>query len=186
LEGTHSESEPRAFAHLLDQFAALSEAAENAGGTPGTVTGGHHDLGADIWLSTDPAGHSAMACQVSGQGGFRLSLEAGDSGAWACLGMRLPTETLRRGQYLGVLVAVQSETPVSFTPTLRYFPATGGLLDVPAQAPVFLSGRSAGNLSHIQLDPRQLDTALGCELNLFFHNDAFAADFLKIEPLLIL
>ena len=178
MEELQDISQNRAFAHLLDQLAALSE------GASGTVTAGHHDLGPDLWLSADPAGQTVMSYRSS-EHGVRLSVEAGDTGAWACLGMRLPIETLRQGRYLGLLVAVACETLISFTPKLRYFFKDGGLQDNTTPAPVILAGGSREHLAYMPLDPQRLQAASGCELNLFFNNDAFVADFLKIEPLLI-
>jgi hypothetical protein len=171
--------ESPSFKDLSDQITALHE------GDGATVTAGHHDLGADLWLSSDPAGLAVLACAPSEQG-IALSLEAGDSGAWACLGMRLPIETLRGARYLGMLVALNSQSLISFTPTLRYLLKDGGLQDVATANPVILAGGAREHLSHIPVDRELLDAALGCELNLFFHNDAFTADFSKLESLLIL
>ena len=168
-----------AFPGLSDQINALQGMAQ------ATVTGGHHDLGPDLWLSSDPAGQTVMSCGP-GEHGVRLTLEAGDSGAWACLGMRLPPEVLRRGRYLGLLLDVRAEGVISFTPTLRYFLADGGMHDEAAPMPVLLAGGARTHLSHIPLDPDRAQQARGCELNLFFSSDAFAAEFAKIEPLLIL
>jgi hypothetical protein len=176
LEKTEDMPEAGAFAHLLDQVKALHE---------GAVTAGHHDLGPDLWLSADPAGQAVMTCAPS-EHGFRLSLEAGDSGAWACLGMHLPIEALRAARYLGLLVVVSSEPLISFTPTLRYFLKDGGMQDVPVSLPVVLAGGQREHLSHIPLDSTRLDAASGCDLNLFFHSDQFTAEFLKFEPLQIL
>ncbi|PCH75605.1 MAG: hypothetical protein COC12_00225 [Rhodobacteraceae bacterium] len=178
MEEKQETPDTRAFAGLLDQVAALHE------GTGGTATAGHYDLGPDLWLSADPAGQAVMG-HVPCEGGVRLSLEAGDSGAWVCLGMRLPVEILRNGRYLGLLVEARAESLLSFTPTLRYFPKGGGLQDVPVPAPVLLAGGAHEHLSYIPIDPERLEAAWGCELNLFFHNDVFTADFSRIEPLLI-
>lgn len=151
---------------------------------PVSVISGHLDLGPDLWLSTDPAGQGQLSCRPSGEG-FALRLEEGDSGAWAALGMRLPVAALKPARYLGLLVGVRESDVVSFTPTLRYH-FVEGMTDVPTSAPVVLAGGLREQLSHIPIDPGHLDRATGCELNLFFHTDAFVAEFSAIEPLLIL
>lgn len=173
-------TEAPAFSHILDQLSALQE---------GSVTGGHLDLGPDIWLSCDPAGRAVMSCRPA-EPGFKFTLKAGDSGAWACLGMRLNPETLRAGRSLGLMLGVESENLLCCTPTLRYFLKAGGMQDVPASAPVVLApvapaSGAREHLSYIPLDADQLAEASGCELNLFFHVDVFAGSFTKLEPLLI-
>lgn len=167
-----------ALAPLREQIGRLTEAAE------AKVRAGHLDLGPDLWLSTDPAGRGELSCQPSSEG-FALRLEAGDSGAWSALGMRLPVAALKSARYLGLLIGLRSGDVFSFTPTLRYYHPEG-LTDVPTAAPVILAGGPREHLSHIPLDPEQLDRATECELNLFFHTDSFVAEFSGIEPLLIL
>lgn len=167
-----------ALASLRRQIGHLAEADE------ATVTAGHLDLGADIWLSTDPAGQGAMTC-LPVEAGFILRLEAGDSGAWAALGMRFGPEQLAGARYLGLLVAQRAGDVVSFTPTLRFF-RPEGLRDVPSATPVLLAGGPRETLAHIRIDPGDIAGATGCELNLFFHSDAFVAEFTRLEPLLIL
>ncbi|MCB1355983.1 MAG: hypothetical protein KDK53_05620 [Maritimibacter sp.] len=169
-----------AFAALSEQIAALHE----GGGT--TVTAGHLDLGPDLWLSTDPAGRAALTCRPS-EAGFALKLEAGDSGAWACLGARLPVDVLARGRYLGVMIEGDSRGALSFTPTLRYFAAEGGgLTDVPTPEPLVLAGRPRARLAWIPLDPALLAASAASEVNLFFHNDGMELDVARLEILLIL
>jgi hypothetical protein len=172
-------SETPAFSHLTDQFTALHE------GPGGAVAAGHLDLGPDLWLSADPAGQAVMAHEPC-EPGVRLSLTAGDSGGWACLGLRIAPGILAQARYLGLLTAGESESLISFTPTLRYFLRGGGLRDVATQAPVILARGVREHLAYIPVDRELLDGASGCELNLFFHTDAFVAEFSKIEPLLIL
>lgn len=168
---------PEGFAKLREEIARLQEAA------PATVTAGHLDLGPDLWLSADPAGQAELSCQPS-DAGVTLHLEGGDSGGWAALGMRLPLEALKQARYLGLLVRLSDGDVISFTPTLRYR-HPDGVTDVHTPGPVILAGGPREHLSHIPLAPEHLDRATGCELNLFFHNDSFAADFTAIEPLLI-
>lgn len=170
-------SEKRALADLAEQIDGLTAAPE------ARITAGHLDLGPDLWLSMDPAGRAAMTC-LPAEAGFILRLEEGDSGAWACLGMRIAPQALQGARYLGLLVALRSGDVISFTPTLRYVRAEG-TQDVPAATPVLLAGGPREHLSHIPVDPGQLDSATGCELNLFFHSNAFVAEFARIEPLLI-
>lgn len=162
---------------LRGQLAHLRE------GDPVAVTAGHLDLGPDLWLSADPAGQAELSCQPS-DAGVTLHLEGGDSGGWAALGMRLPLEALKQARYLGLLVRLSDGDVISFTPTLRYR-HPDGVTDVRTPGPVILAGGAREHLSHIPLAPEHLDRATGCELNLFFHNDSFAADFTAIEPLLI-
>lgn len=149
-----------------------------------TVTAGHVDIGAGIWLSCDPAGRAVMRFEPT-PGGFTLALEGADSGAWACLGMYLAPGALTMARYLGLLVAVGSGSPVSFTPTLRYA-RPGGLLDVGAVQPVVLAGGAREHLAYIPTDPAMLDGTTGCELNLFFHSNSFTSEITRLEPLLIL
>lgn len=184
MENAHARPETRAFADLLDQIAALRDGAVTGpvtGTVTGTVTGGHHDLGPDIWLSGDPGGRAVLTSAPC-EGGFRLSLEAGDSGAWACLGMRLPVDVLRGARYLGLLIEVAAGDVMSFTPSLRYFLAQG-TEDVPTPAPVFLAGGARAHLAHIPLDAGLLAGSAQCELNLFFNSDHFEVDFIRLEPL---
>jgi len=162
---------------LREQIAALSE------GKSMSVKAGHLSLGADLWLSADPAGQAEMSCAPAGEG-FSLSLERGDSGAWAALGMRLPLEALRQARFLGLLVRLRSGGILSFTPTLRYY-LSAGRIDAPTSAPVILAGGPREHLSYIPIDPVHLERARGAELNLFFHTDSVAAEFAGIEPLLI-
>ncbi len=171
---------PGAFEDLREQIEALRSGADHV------VIAGHRDLGPALWLSCDPAGRAEMTCRSSdGDAGILLRLEAGDSGAWAALGMRLPVEVLRKGRYLGLLVRLQTGDVFSFTPSLRYF-MSEGINDVSAPVPVILAGGPREHLSYIPIDSDLLEQASGCELNLFFHSDSFVAHFSAIEPLLIL
>lgn len=176
MDEARNEPQTAAFADLHTQIHHLSEAPVS------TVTAGHLDLGDGLWLSADPAGRARMTCQPA-EAGFVLRLEDGDSGAWACLGMRIAPEHLRGARYLGLLVAQRAGDVVSFTPTLRFF-RPGGLDDLPA-TPVLIAAGSREHLSYIPVDPAQLAAVTGCELNLFFHSNAFVAEFARLEPLLM-
>lgn len=167
-----------ALKNLRHHIEALKDAPERH------IVAGHLDLGPDLWLSSDPAGRASMSCHPTGEG-FVLRLEEGDSGAWAALGMRLSPEDLKQGRYLGLLIRLRSGDMLSFTPSLRYYHSEG-MQDVTTEAPVVLAGGPRENLSHIPLDPEQMDRATGYELNLFFHVNSFVAEFSVIEPLLIL
>jgi len=125
-----------------------------------------------------------MSCQP-GENGFVLRLQDGDSGGWACLGMRFSPRALAETRYLGLLVALSEGGTVSFTPTLRYL-FEDGMRDVPAAEPVFLAGNGVSFLAHIPVDAEALGRAIGCELNLFFHDNAFAVTFRTLEPLRII
>lgn len=164
---------------LREHLASLSL----GGGSEATVTAGHVDLAPDVWLSADPAGKCTMSC-LPGEGGFRLRLEEADSGGWACLGMRFRPEALAGTRYLGLLAALSAGDMISFTPTLRYL-FDEGMRDDPAAEPVFLMGSGPAFLAHIPVDVAALETATGCELNLFFHNNSFTVTFTALELLRI-
>ena len=151
--------------------------------SPAEVTSGHCDLAPGLWLSTDPEGQGHLAVQP-GEDRLSLSLSEGDSGAWACLGMLLPLDELKRARFLGLLAALDRGDLVSMQPTLRYFHGDRAQ-DVPA-APLLLSPGRGESLAHIPLDAGLLDSASGCELNLFFHTNRFEAEFTRLEPVLIL
>lgn len=164
------------FAELHEQIGHLSEAPE------AMVVAGHLDLGDSLWLSADPNGRARMTCQPA-DGGFVLRLEEGDSGAWACLGMRFSPEKLAGARYLALIVTQNAGDVVAFTPSLRYF-RPAGMQDAAAE-PVLMAGGSREHLSWIPIDPDLLADASGCELNLFFQNNAFVAEFTRIEPLVM-
>lgn len=166
-----------AFPGLLAQIAALGEREAV------TVTAGHADLGPGLWLSCDPSGQAVMGCHPAGAG-FRLTVGDGDSGAWACLGMRLPPETLGRGRYLGVLSETESGALVSFAPSLRYH-LEDGMRDVAPPEPVVQPSGRRTQLAHIPIDPALPARASRCELNLFFHTGQVDMRFFRLEPLLI-
>lgn len=147
------------------------------------ISAGHLDLGPDLWLSTDPAGHAKIAC-LPAQEGFMLHLKGGDSGAWAALGMRLPFEALKQARYVGMVIGMRGGDLFSVTPTLRYY-FPDDMTDIPTQAPVIMAGGPRECLAYIPLDPGLLERAVGAELNLFFHTDSFAAELTKLEPLLM-
>lgn len=167
-------------AHLHDQIAALFSGAEH------DVQAGHTDLGPDIWLSTDPEGQARIEIHPAEGGGITVSLSEGDSGGWCCVGMRVPAETLAPARYAGILMALGTDMLVSYTPTLRYHLHAGGHQDVPVAEPVVTIGQDREILSYIPVDQGLLEQSRECEINLFFHNDAFMASLRKLEPLLIL
>lgn len=173
---TETSSEGGAFAALTAQIAALQG---------GAVRAGHLDLGPDLWLSADPGGRATLTCQPE-EGRMVLRLEAGDSGAWSALGLRLPVETLARGRYLGLMVEATARGALSFTPTLRYVAGGGGTVDVAPPEPVVLAGGPRRHLAWLPLDRDRLAASRACELNLFFHNDAMQLEIARLEPLLIL
>lgn len=177
MSGEFSEAPP--FEFLRKQVADLSS------GDPRRIVAGHLDLGPDLWLSTDPSGRGAMECRPT-DAGFALDLAEGDSGRWCSLGMRLPVAPMVSARFVGVLVDLGCETFVSYTPTLRYRLRDGGIHDVPTPAPVALAGGRREVLSHIPLSPDRLAAADVCELNLFFHDNAFAAEIFRLDPVLIL
>jgi hypothetical protein len=182
LDDTQDTFQADSITRLRQQLAGL---AGPDGAPEARVTGGHRDLGPDIWLSSDPAGQGELICTPA-ETGFTLQLSQGDSGAWACLGMRFGPGALTGMRYLGLLLAVRGDDVVALTPTLRYFHDTG-VSDVPTALPVVLAGGGSGggreHLAHIPVDPQALEHATGCELNLFFLRDAFVATFEKLEPL---
>lgn len=173
---TETSSEVGAFAALTAQIDALEG---------GAVRAGHLDLGPDLWLSTDPGGRATLTCQP-GERGISLRLEAGDSGAWAALGLRLPVEILARGRFLGLMIEATARDALSFTPTLRYVARDGGSGDVAPPEPVVLAGGTRRHLAWLPLDHDRLAASRVCELNLFFHNDAMQLEIARLEPLLIL
>lgn len=153
-------------------------------GAPVEVTAGHRDIGPGLWLSSDPGGQAHLAIAPS-EAGFVVRLEKGDSGAWACLGMLIAPEALKPARYLGLLAVRAGGATVSFSPTLRYFQGDR-IHDTPADMPMILAGAGREYLAHIPLDRERLETASGCELNLFFHTDGFETELSRIEPVLIL
>ena len=127
-----STPDTRSFPNLLDQIAALH------GADPAEIRAGHLDLAPGLWLSTDPAGQGRLACAPAPEG-FRLTLEQGDSGRWAALGMYLPRDKLESARYFGLLVRASTDTVFACTPTLRYNLEQGGFEDSPTR-PMVLSG----------------------------------------------
>lgn len=164
--------------HLRSQISALAEVA------PREVRAGHLDLGEDLWLSCDPAGHAQMGV-FPGDEGFALELKAGDSGRWACLGARLASSLLAQARYVGLRLGVRSESLIACRPTLRYFLPEGKMHDVPVAAPVLLVPGTREMLVHIPVDRELATRASGCELNIFFLDDAFRAEAVQLEPLLM-
>ena len=156
--------------------ALRAQIAELADRAPAGARAGHSALGADIWLSTDPAGRATLACQGREAGGFSLALTEGDSGGWAALGLRLPAGALSGARYLGLMVEAKSPTPVTFTPTLRT-PAG----DTPAPEPMIATPTPRARLAWFPLDPAHREGS--CEINIFFHDDTATLDILRLEPL---
>jgi hypothetical protein len=168
-----------AFPALTDRLRAL------ASGDAVSVTAGHRDLAEGLWLSCDPEGETDMTCAPV-SGGFSLGVSRGDSGRWTCLGMRLPTETLARGRYLGLLIAARPGALVSLTPRLRYILRDGLLRDMGPTLPVVLPAGAREHLAHLSIDPALLARAETVELNLFFHTPEMQMTITRLEPLLIL
>lgn len=166
-----------AFPELLAQIRNLATA------PPVSITAGHADLGPDLWLSADPSGRAEMACSP-GEEGWRLRLKAGDSGNWACLGLRLPAPTLQKGRALGVLIGMTPRQTGRFTPTLRYY-LPEGAADVPGAECLFPKDEARQRLVRIPLDGTRLAQAQGCEVNLFFHGPNLDTKIALLEPLLI-
>lgn len=153
--------------------------------TSGEVRAGHLDLAPGIWFSADPAGRAQLSLRPADAGGFTLGLEQGDSGAWACLGMRLPPAALAATRYLGLLVELRGGDTCAFRPVLRYWLGEG-MRDVSAAAPVVLPGGAGVRLAYIPTDPELAAAARDCELNLFFLSNHFEAEVARLEPLLML
>lgn len=154
--------------------------------TPAEIRAGHHDLFPGLWLSSDPKGESRMELHPL-EGGFRLVLDKGDSGAWACIGLQIRPEILKPARYLGLMVALGGAggTVVALQPMLRYFHGDH-MEDVPSPAPLLLTPGAGPRLAHMPLVADKLESAGGCELNMFFNSNAFDAEFVQLEPLLIL
>lgn len=189
LEDTQNPDQADDFTRLRDQLTGLGSET----GSEKRVRAGHLDLGPDIWLSTDPNGGCEMMCRPSKQGadpGFEVHLSGGDSGKWACLGMRFGPGALRGLRYLGLLTALRGDGLVAFYPTLRYFKEGGDVQDVATAMPVILTGGGQGpgraHFAHIPIEATQLEGVTGCELNLFFLRNSFAVTFDRIEPLRVL
>ncbi len=144
---------------------------------------GHRELAPDLWLSTDPSGQAWVGFAPT-EAGFELRVNGADSGAWAALGMRLAAADLAPGRYLGLRLAVADGDVAAFTPTLRYY-LPDGSQDVRAPI-VILPGGPREHLAWLPIDHALLQQATGCELNLFFHTDAFRLDLAALEPLLMI
>lgn len=187
MKDTQNPDQADEFAHLREQLAGLGTA--SGPDSEKRVRAGHLDLGPGIWLSTDPNGGGEMMCRPSDQG-FEMHLRRGDSGKWACLGMRFGPGALRGLRYLGLLTALRGDGMVAFHPTLRYFGEGGGVHDVATAMPVILTGGGQGpgraHFAHIPIEADRLEGVTGCELNLFFIRDSFAVIFDRIEPLRVL
>lgn len=182
MKDTQNMVQADSFTRLRNQLAGLAQAPEKR------VRAGHQELGPDIWISTDPDGQGEMICRPSGEG-FEVHLSGGDSGKWACLGMRFGPSALNGMRYLGLLTSLRGEGLITFRPTLRYFEAEG-VRDVPTALPVVLTGGGEtpgrAHFAHIPVDGDRLAGVTGCEMNLFFLRDSFVAHFDTIEPLRIL
>ncbi|OED45825.1 hypothetical protein AB838_22150 [Rhodobacteraceae bacterium (ex Bugula neritina AB1)] len=168
-----------ALASLRDQIAALAE------GEAQEVLAGHLDLGDGLWLSCDPAGRTRMKLGRSG-GGMAFEVAEGDSGGWACLGMRMQAEELKQARYVGLRLALHSSGVISCRLALRFFLPEGGFRDIQTPAPDLLPPGRREVLLHVPSDPELAARAGACELNLFVLDDRLQADGLQIEPLLML
>lgn len=164
---------------LRDQITALRE------GAPKEVLAGHLDLGADLWLSCDPASQTRMLLAPMEEG-LSLEVTAADGGHWTCLGMRLQPGELAQARRAGVLVSLHSDGMVSYQPSLRYFLPEGGFQDRAAASPVVMAPGAREMLSHIPVDAELAACATGCELNLFFLDNDLRAEGLRFEPLMML
>lgn len=166
-----------AFAALCDALAALSHTPRHE------VTAGHLDIGPGLWLSCDPGGRARMS--LAGGDGFTLELERGDSGRWACLGLRLDPEILRGGRYLGVLIEARCQGSAVINPVLRYLPARGPHHDTGPDLPMVMAPGPQSCLRHIAIAPDRLADIRDSELNLFFQTDRAELHITKLEPLLM-
>lgn len=164
--------------HLRHQISALPEAA------PREVRASHLELGEGLWLSCDPAGQARMSV-TPGENGFALELEGGDSGRWVCLGLRLDPKELVHARYAGLRLSLHGTSLIACCPTLRYFLPEGGMRDVPVAAPLLLAPGVREVLAHIPVDRELAGRAGNCELNIFFLDDAFRAEAVQLEPLLM-
>lgn len=164
---------------LRDQISALQE------GAPSKVQAGHLDLGPDLWLSCDPDSQTQMHLTPVEEG-LRLEVVAGDGGRWTCLGLRVQPTELALARQIGLLVSLRSDRVVSYRPSLRYFLPEGGFQDQATPAPVVMAPGAREVLSHLPVDAELAARATGCELNLFFLDDAVRAENLRLDPLLML
>lgn len=166
---------------LQDQAARLSLLE-----SPKEARAGHQDLFPGLWLSTDPKGEGRLDLHPT-ETGFRLTLDKGDSGAWACIGLQISPAALKPARYLGLMAALGGSggTMVALQPMLRYFHGDH-MEDVPSPAPLLLNAGSGAQLAFMPLESAKLESAGGCELNMFFTGNAFEAEFTRLEPLLIL
>lgn len=160
---------------LQGQIAAL------AGGARREVRAGHLDLGEDLWLSCDPGGQALLALEP-GEDGLVLELEAGDSGRWNCLGMRIPADLLVQAQEVVLSLGLRSTSLIACSPVLRYFLPEGGFRDAGTGGPLLLAPGTRTVRPVIPVDRALAEQAAGCELNLFFLSDGFRADCLRLEP----
>ena len=163
---------------LHAQIAALA-----AGGRR-EICAGHLDLGDDLWLSCDPAGQAQLALEP-GEDGLVLELEAGDSGRWACLGMRIPVESLAQARDAELALDLHSGSLIACAPVLRYFLPEGGFRDTGVGEPLLLAPGTRSARPVIAVDRELAAQAVGCEFNLFFLGNRFRAERLRFEPRLL-
>ena len=175
MENTDIRPAGPGFPNLIQRISALS--------TAGRVEAraGHADLAPGLWLSTDPAGQAVLAAEPDAEG-FRLTLEAGDTGRWAALGMHLPRERLEGARYFLLLVRASAEGLLATTPTLRYHLNDGGSIDV-AAAPLVMAGDRRESLAHMPVDSGLLARSRDCECNLFLSTDSLSARIHLLEPM---
>lgn len=166
---------PLSLEFLQEQIAALADGARRE------ICAGHLDLGEDLWLSCDPGGQARLTLEP-GEDGLVLELVAGDSGRWSCLGMRIPADILAQAQEAVLSLALHSTGLIACSPVLRYFLPEGGFRDVGTGAPLLLAPGARAVHPGIPVDRALAEQAAGCELNLFFLNDRFRADRLRLEP----
>lgn len=184
MEDTQDAPQADEFTGLRGQLAGLA----TVEGSEKRVRAGNLPLGPDIWLSTDPKGSAEMICRPADQG-FELLLSGGDTGKWACLGMRFDPGALVGLRYLGLLTALRGDGMAAFHPRLRYI-GDADSQDVATEMPVILNGGGQGpgraHFAYIPIDAARLEGVKGCELNLFFMRDNMAVIFDRIEPLRVL
>lgn len=168
-----------ALAALRDQISALND------GPAQEVRAGHLGLGPDLWLSCDPDGQTRMVIAPDGAG-LRLTVEAGDTGRWSSIGMRLQPAELQQARSVGLALTQRSAGLISFRPTLRYFLPEGGFHDVSTPDPVVMAPGARDLRSHVPVDAELAARVRGCELNIFLLDDGLCAEDLRFDPLLML
>ena len=125
-----------------------------------------------------------MACHPE-KDAFRLSITGGNSGAWACIGMRLLSDVLKQGRYLALMIESESEQPVTVSPCLRYRLPASRTRDIGPATPVVLPPARQANLCHLPIEEALLGESRDCELNVYFETDQANLKVVRLEPLLV-